>query len=532
MKLHWPILLIAVLGLTALCYANSLNGGWIFDDMAIRAWLGPGLPAEAAREFGISHRPLLWFTYWITSRYAGFDNTFWYHAGNLLIHLLSIAVVFGICRRLLKSAEAAAFGALLFGIHPFFTSAVDYIDGRGSLLCAFFVLLSCWLLIAFTSWRRWPLAALSLIAACAVKEEAAAFLVLGLGYGIVMNRKWLAASCLGLMTAGLAAIIWLVPYVPTVFTSKTTKPVASLILNGFDTLTRSQQIRAVASGFVIHNLGSLLWPMRLTADPAPILGWGYFAISVFILTILIAIILWRKLSHGLRLGAAALLASPMLGAAILMLADPTFEYRSYICGLGLALIAGSAFLWLNRWASPQFVASACIGIILFFGLLTTQRNEVWRSSLGIWAEAYHLAPTRVRPAQNYSADLIAVKRTPEAIALLEGVLKDRPTLRGVNANLALAYLQMGQSAQAEKYAEKGLPVFNSYLYLSLAQMGLDKREEAVISAQHAVDLEVKSPEAWGILAQAMARNGKNYESYLAQAHQRGLIQLGQIPMNP
>ncbi len=86
---------------------------------------------------------------------------------------------------------------------------------------------------------------------------------------------------------------------------------------------------------------------------------------------------------------------------------------------------------------------------------------------------------------------------------------------------------MGKNQEAEGYAEKGLPLFSAYMYLSIAQMGTDKRAEAEVSAQKAVDIEPRSPEAWSILAQAMARNGKNYDSYLAQARYRGLTQIEQ-----
>lgn len=530
MKISAATPLLAVLGFTAICYGNSLNGGWVFDDLAIRMWLGPGLSAEAVREFGISHRPLLWLTYWLNAKQGGLDATFIYHATNLIFHLLTVAVVFGICRKILESNEGAGVGAAIFGIHPFFTSTVNYIDGRGSLMAAFFVLLAGWLLIQFQSWRKWPLAILSLACAFAVKEEAVAFLVLVLGFGIVMERKWLVLGSIALMVAGIAGIAILAPYIPTVFTSNATRPVQSLLLNGFDILTRNQQLQAVFNGFVFHNIRQWIWPNALTIDPAPVLGWWKLGFSFLILGTALLLILWKRVDCGLRLGLVCFFSSPMLGASVIMLADPTFEYRSYICGLGIALISGTLFLWLMRW--PQIAAMALCTVVMAFGLMTTQRNEVWRTSLGLWEEAHRLAPDRIRTSQNYSADLLAVNRPQDAVEVLQSVLENRPNLRGANANLALAYLHLGKSQEAERHAQKGLPLFSAYMYLSLAQMGLNQRENAEASAKTAVDLEPRSSEAWGILAQAMARNGKNYQSYLAQAHQRGLIQIAQTQMKP
>ncbi len=302
-------------------------------------------------------------------------------------------------------------------------------------------------------------------------------------------------------------------------------------MNGFDILTRNQQIQAVFNGFSLHVLGNLLWPVTLTADPAPIMGWGKLLISAAILLSLAGLVLWRKPSVGVRLGAAALLASPMLGASVLMLADATFEYRSYICGLGIALLAGSFMLWMGRW--PQMATALAVLMILTCGIVTQQRHEVWRTSLGVWQEAYMRAPERVRAAQNYSVELMAIRQPQEAIRILTIALGKRPELRGANANMSLAMLQLGRHQEAEYYAEKGTPIPASYIYLTLAQLALGKKTDALASATKAVDLEPKSSEAWSVMAQAMAVNGKKYESYLAAAHERGLTQMAQEQMlNP
>jgi hypothetical protein len=50
-----------------------------------------------------------------------------------------------------KSTIAAAFGATIFSIHPFFADSVDYLYARGSMMAAMFVFASCWVALKMDS---------------------------------------------------------------------------------------------------------------------------------------------------------------------------------------------------------------------------------------------------------------------------------------------------------------------------------------------------------------------------------------------
>jgi hypothetical protein len=88
-------------------------------------------------------RGLLFSTYAL-NYYWGGNDTFGYHVLNLILHAVSTLLVYGIILLALghhgsKSPSRGAFvGAAIFSVHTLFSSAVNYIAGRSSVLCAVF----------------------------------------------------------------------------------------------------------------------------------------------------------------------------------------------------------------------------------------------------------------------------------------------------------------------------------------------------------------------------------------------------------
>ena len=73
------------------------------------------------------YNPLTIFTFAIEKRVFGFENPFYWHLDNLLLHLLGTLFVFLIGCRLKLGYLGAAFLALLFGIHPMRVESVAWV---------------------------------------------------------------------------------------------------------------------------------------------------------------------------------------------------------------------------------------------------------------------------------------------------------------------------------------------------------------------------------------------------------------------
>jgi len=162
-------LVVALLFLVCACaYFNSLFYGFVFDDRSLvvdnpfvksSKYIGEAFQKglwEAAYEGDKPnyYRPLQTLSYML-------DYMFWrlspfvYHLTNIVLHLLSGILVFGIIYLLFNNFLIALTSCLLFCVHPMNSSVVAYISGRADLLAGVFILSTfLFFLLAFKSPRN------------------------------------------------------------------------------------------------------------------------------------------------------------------------------------------------------------------------------------------------------------------------------------------------------------------------------------------------------------------------------------------
>jgi hypothetical protein len=109
----------------------ALTHGWVLDvDSAGAWWTPPGLSVEY-------FRPLVVLSFAADRLFYG-DHAFGYHVTNLLLHLTTTLLLWGIARRVLGAGFAAWAAAALFAIHPAHTVAIGWISGRTDVLATMF----------------------------------------------------------------------------------------------------------------------------------------------------------------------------------------------------------------------------------------------------------------------------------------------------------------------------------------------------------------------------------------------------------
>jgi tetratricopeptide (TPR) repeat protein len=97
--------------------------------------------------------PLTFVSYQLTAAVVGM-NPFFFHLGNMLLHIGSTILLWKIFRKL-GASEAVALGAsLLWAIHPLQTEAVLWAAARKDTLATFFLCLSVWLYLRHCDTRR------------------------------------------------------------------------------------------------------------------------------------------------------------------------------------------------------------------------------------------------------------------------------------------------------------------------------------------------------------------------------------------
>lgn len=151
-------LLVAVLAVVP--YLNSLDGQFVFDDMAVirdnAAITGRNASVRGALTYVYEpggYRPLTMLTY-LANAFAG-GGVVAYHTVNVGLHALVTVAVLYVAYHLVGSTLIAGVTAVLFAVHPIHTEAVSGIVGRSEVLTALFTLVSVLALVsALRSGRR------------------------------------------------------------------------------------------------------------------------------------------------------------------------------------------------------------------------------------------------------------------------------------------------------------------------------------------------------------------------------------------
>jgi tetratricopeptide (TPR) repeat protein len=454
----WYGTAFAALALLFWVYGPDMHTGFLFDDVKQQFALPSAsqpLPSWIGRV-----RPVLMLTYWANTRIS-MEDTFSFHLFNILIHALAGIFIFLVIRRLLEWAGAekstrtpfAAFGALLFLLHPMQSESVAYISGRSDALCGLF---ACAAFAVFLyrpspaiAWARVLPVVLLFATAVLSKEQAVVLPALFVLTDIWWNPEspwravlanWKLYVVLALGAAGGVALFWWM----IVGGGHSNAGFAMKDFTWYQYLfTQFRTIFAYLFNFLL--------PIHLTAD------WD-FPISHGIL------------EHGSILGLAALLALaavawryrrrfPLAGygyfvflvllsptSSILPIQDPIADRRMYFPILGLILIAIDLLRRLK--VEPKVLATGAAALLLAAALATHARAQVWSDPILLWQDTARKSPNKVRAHFQLAFAYFEQGRNDLAVAEFQKTAELQPPSADLLLDWGLAYDALHQPVLA------------------------------------------------------------------------------------
>lgn len=198
---------LALISATVLAYLPGLgtpftqydDNLYITQNLSIRVpgWAGLLHQWNGERAWGgdfVEFFPLRDTVYWALFQVFRL-NSLPYHLVNLAFHVAATLLFLGLLRRLKLSARAAAFGSMLFALHPVHIESVVWIAGLKDPMYTTFMLLGLW---AYAGYRQHPapgryaLMLVSLVLALLVKSMAIAMplLMLLMEWLLAPRAKW------------------------------------------------------------------------------------------------------------------------------------------------------------------------------------------------------------------------------------------------------------------------------------------------------------------------------------------------------
>ena len=310
--------------MAVLAYANSFDGAFVYDDIPsivdnpnLRT-LWPITEALGAPDGStLSGQPVASLSFAINyafvpaqvraaiaaapdsddaerlTRFAGTSRAF--HAGNVLIHVLSALAFYGVLRRTLLEAPLrdrlgnaaqglALVATLLWVVHPLQTNAVTYVAQRVEALASLLFLLTLYAAIRARepeASTRWAIVS---VAACALGMGTKAMVV---SARIVVwlwdviftggGRRYRLYAALACTSVLLAALVWLEPRPDAVGFNFSAWPWWRYL--------------ATQAGVILHylRLAAVPTPLVFVYDWAPVTGWTGAALPVVTVTTLVAL---------------------------------------------------------------------------------------------------------------------------------------------------------------------------------------------------------------------------------------------------
>lgn len=531
--------LIALVG--AVCYANSLDGEFVFDDIESI----PGNPS--IRSFGsawspppcttVDGRPLANASFALNYALNGLDVS-GFHLFNIVLHVATAVAIFVLARGTLllpaipdvfraRATEIALAVGLLWVAHPLGTEVVSYTVQRCEGLAALFTVLTlCGLLWGDRSAHGAAARAyVGSIAACSLgvlsKETAVVAPVLAILYDraflagsfreVIRRRWWVHA---GLFSTWLLAG-WLV--CSTAGRGGTA---------GLGAGVSPWHYAAIQAGWVLHYLRLSIWPDPLVFDYGPTVGpveTGTWVSSAVVLALLVltVILCIRRSRIGFLPVAFVLLLAPS-SSFIPVATQVAAERRIYlalaivITGVVILAVWAGSRLSVTEPVRQRVLVGLLVACVVLFGTLTRIRNEDYRTACALWTDTAEKMPDNARARTNAGRELLARSRTADAVAQLRiavALAPDDPRPHNMLGFALLAQRELGAAITSFREVVRLAPNSSeATANLAMVLQMAGRPEEAIDWYCKAIALAPENADAHFGLGQALRSLGREREA--------------------
>jgi len=469
--------LIFLIILPFLIYANSFFNDFVFDDIPLISENPPitslkNIPYLLGITTGnTSYRPLRFISYAVDYYFWGL-NPVGYHLSNILLHIASSFLVFGVIFRLTGGYWCAFFSALFFSINPVQTDSVAYLSGRRDILCALFYLAGFYFFLRYRKDRKFRyllLTFFSYLLSLSSKEMGVTLPLLLFVYDFIEVTSWEK----GLWSSFKEVWSRYYPLYLPVFLVGIWFAYYKIFLN-YPSSRHEYYGRSLVTNFLtvgkilVYYLKIIFMPVVLNADYSynafPLSGGMGEAGTFFSIVILagifflIARLLTREkvIAFGLLWFFVTILPVCQIFPHHELLA----EHYLYLPIVGISLVIGHGMnsviggYRFRRWFIGMFVL-----VIIIFGVRVADRNRDWKDGFTLWSRTVKTVPQCARALDNLGVEYYNLKRYREAIACHERAIKLKP-------DYAIAYYNLGNAYNHSGLCDKAITLYQESIRLN------------------------------------------------------------------
>ncbi len=448
--------------------------------------------AFSTKYFGLWN-PLVWISFMLDYELYGL-HAGGYHVTNLILHILSALLLFGLVHRMTGALWKSAFVAAFFALHPLHVESVAWISERKDVLSAFFWMLTLCLYVFYTEKpvvQRYGLVLVSFVLALLSKPMVITLPVImmlldywplkrfesqqGNGLWWQIKEKW--------PLFGLSFLLVLITlYTPGTNVSYQFLPLEVRLAN--------------APVALVTYLIKTFWPFNLAVFypfPAHIpIGqtWGTLLLMI---VISIGVMIFAKRQPYLFVGWFWFVITIALVIGILQIGEFSMADRyHYLPSIGIAIMLawGMPLLFTLKTLHKKILFPAAITLLIMMSVITWKQCGYWKNSITVFSHALNATKNNYLAHNNLGLALFTEGIIDEAIRHYNEVIRLRPHDVVPLQNKAIVYTRIGQYQMAienynqsirmnpddaEAYYAKG----NIYLGLGQYQKAADDLSRAI-----------------------------------------------------
>jgi tetratricopeptide (TPR) repeat protein len=517
--------------ISTLGFTNFDDPGYVTQNGHVRAGLTwDGIVWAFTSTEQSNWHPLTWISHMLDSRIYGL-NPPGHHVTNLLFHVLSTLLLFGVLLRMTGAPGRSALVAALFALHPLHVESVAWIAERKDVLSAFFWLLTLWAYVRYVETRRSN--AYSLVVIALALGLMAKPMLVTLPFVLLLLDAWplarlaparhrgsRSASAGSSYALAASLVVEKIPLLLLALGSSVITYIAQQRGGAVVSFTRLPLDTRVTNAFVsyVAYVRKTFWPSDLAAfypRPGPIEVWRVgISIALLGLVTFLVIRFWRTRPY-LAVGWFWYLGTLVPVIGLIQVGDQALADRyAYLPSIGLFLMvvwaAGDA---LEHFRVPhRAAAGAAIALLSIFGILTWKQVGYWKSSESLFRRAIAITGDNELAYWNLGVALVSDSRLDEAAVLYQDILSRKPDIANILANFGTILVLQGRHEEAVERYRHALRVdphqaeAHNGLGFELALSG--KLDEAANHHLEALKIKPQYPEARYNLGKVYAAQGK------------------------
>ena len=429
----------------------------------------------------------------------------WHHLGNVLLHAVSVLLLFAFLHRATRRLWLSAWVAFLFALHPLHVESVAWVAERKDVLSTAFAMLALW---SYVRWAEQPsprryltvvaVFALGLMAKPMIVTLPLLFVLLDI-WPLGRGPRWREKLPLFAMAAASAVITLLVQE-------------ASGAVRTAEQFPLPLRLENAAVSCVVY-LFQWFWPARLAVFypyPAEIPLWQAAAATIAIAAV--SIVALRSIRRRSYLAVGwfwyLIMLAPVIGL-VQVGAQAHADRYTYMPTIGISIMlawGAAEFLTREPRARPAIVALAAASCAAAAAGTWVQLG-VWTNSRTLFQHAVDVTANNYLAHHNLGVALADMPGGADrAIAQFQAALAIKPDYLRAHTDLGSAYAKVGRfsDAMAEFRAaiaiDSDLPIPHHNLGNTYAQLGM--WNEAISEYRIALRLDPEYTGARNSLAEA------------------------------